>query len=355
MARGRTDAIIAGVNKAGTTSLFVSLSTHPDVAPSSIKETRYFLPPRYGAAAGARGGVGRVLRRRRRPAGAPRGDAVVLLRRRRGRRGDARPASSNPHVLVVLREPVSRAISFFTYQKVRLRFPADYPIADYLAAADRLTPADFDDPDNEKYMAFRGGCYADFLPAWFDVSAPTTCGSSTSQRLVGDPVDDAARHRRRGSASTPRGSPPTRSAPRTAPPGSRTRGSSASRSRATTGSSACCAATRSQAQAARVLLPAQRASRRRSASPTRCAPSSRRATRSRTRGWLSSSTTRGIATPRAGSRLPPPSVPASPRANSRATVDAGSDDRREQRRTRARTRTRAAITAGIATPESLSA
>ena len=48
MARGRTDAIIAGVNKAGTTSLFVSLSTHPDVAPSSIKETRFFLPARYG-------------------------------------------------------------------------------------------------------------------------------------------------------------------------------------------------------------------------------------------------------------------------------------------------------------------
>ena len=45
----RTDAIIAGVNKAGTTSLFVSLSTHPDVAPSSIKETGYFLPARYGA------------------------------------------------------------------------------------------------------------------------------------------------------------------------------------------------------------------------------------------------------------------------------------------------------------------
>ena len=44
----RTDAIIAGVNKAGTTSLFVSLSTHPDVAPSAIKETRYFLPARYG-------------------------------------------------------------------------------------------------------------------------------------------------------------------------------------------------------------------------------------------------------------------------------------------------------------------
>ena len=44
----RTDAVIAGVNKAGSTSLFVSLSTHPDVAPSAVKETRYFLPSRYG-------------------------------------------------------------------------------------------------------------------------------------------------------------------------------------------------------------------------------------------------------------------------------------------------------------------
>ena len=41
-------AVIAGVNKAGTTSLFASLSTHPAVAPASIKETRYFLPARYG-------------------------------------------------------------------------------------------------------------------------------------------------------------------------------------------------------------------------------------------------------------------------------------------------------------------
>ena len=65
MAVERTDAIIAGVNKAGTTSLFVSLSTHPDVAPSSIKETGYFLPRPLRRAARARVGVGRLLRRRR--------------------------------------------------------------------------------------------------------------------------------------------------------------------------------------------------------------------------------------------------------------------------------------------------
>jgi hypothetical protein len=93
---------------------------------------------------------------------------------------------ADPHALVVLREPVSRAISFFTYQKIRLRFPADYAITDYLAAADRLTDADFDDPDNEKYMAFRGGCYADFLPGWLDVLGHDHVRVIDFDRLVGD-------------------------------------------------------------------------------------------------------------------------------------------------------------------------
>ena len=167
MADGRTDVIIAGVNKAGTTSLFVALSTHPDVAPSSIKETRYFLPARYSeplAPASVWDGYF---------AGA--GDRPVRLEATPSYfYGGARVAEAmrdrlvNPHVLLVLREPVSRAISFFTYQKVRLRFPADYPIEEYLAVADGLTDADFLNPDNERYLAFRGGCYADFLPGWID-------------------------------------------------------------------------------------------------------------------------------------------------------------------------------------------
>ena len=93
MAVERTDAIIAGVNKAGTTSLFVSLSTHPDVAPSSIKETRYFLPARYGAAARARRRCGTAYF-------ADAGDRPVHLEATPSyfyggaarRRGDARPA-----------------------------------------------------------------------------------------------------------------------------------------------------------------------------------------------------------------------------------------------------------------------
>jgi hypothetical protein len=163
----RTDAIIAGVNKAGTTSLFVSLSTHPDVAPSAIKETRYFLPARYGRPlpparewdAYFAGAGDRPVHLEATPSYFYGGAAVAEAMQER---------LVNPHALIVLREPVSRALSFFTYQKVRLRFPADYPITDYLAVADRLGPDDFLDPDNEKYMAFRGGCYAEFLPGWLD-------------------------------------------------------------------------------------------------------------------------------------------------------------------------------------------
>ena len=187
MARGRTDAIIAGVNKAGTTSLFVSLSTHPDVAPSSIKETRFFLPARYGHPLPPAAEWDAYF--------ADAGDRPVHLEATPSYFYGGAPVAEamrtrlvDPHVLIALREPVSRALSFFSYQKIRLRLPADYPITDYLAVADALTPADFQDPDNEKYMAFRGGCYADFLPGWFDVLGPDHVRLVDFDRLIGDEV-----------------------------------------------------------------------------------------------------------------------------------------------------------------------
>ena len=134
-------AIIAGVNKAGTSSLFVSLSTHPGIAASAIKETRYFLPARYGQPL--------------EPAsvwegyftGAP-DDAVRLEATPSYLYGGAALAACieerlpNSKVIVVLREPVARAISFFEYQKVRLRLRSDMPMSEYLAIADRMSAAD---------------------------------------------------------------------------------------------------------------------------------------------------------------------------------------------------------------------
>jgi Sulfotransferase domain len=165
------NAVIAGVEKAGTTSLFRALSEHRDVAPASVKETRYFQPLLYGQAleplseyeayfTGA--GDERI-----RIEATPRyfyGGATVAHA--------IRDALGAPRILIVLREPVARLVSFFESQKARLRIPADLSAADYLACSDELTDADFRHPTNHAWFGVRGGRYADWLPAWHETFGP---------------------------------------------------------------------------------------------------------------------------------------------------------------------------------------
>jgi hypothetical protein len=179
-----TDVLIAGVNKAGTTSLFVSLSEHPRVAPSAVKETRFFLPARYGKPIP--------------PADVY--DSYFTVTPETQVRLEATPSHfyggeplaraidemlPGARIVVVLREPVARTISFFQYQKTRLRIPSDLPIGEYLAHADSLTDADFQDPANERYFAVGGSRYADFLPGWLEVIG--------SERLLLVDFDDLTR------------------------------------------------------------------------------------------------------------------------------------------------------------------
>ena len=148
------NAIIAGVNKAGTTSLFVSLSSHPDVAPASVKETRYFLPVRWDRPLEPRvvyesywlDAGDAPVRLEATPAYFSGGPALV--RAVREVCGDAR-------IIVVLREPVARLISYFTFQKMRLRIPEEMTLSEYLAHADALSESDFEDPENEVSDGFR--------------------------------------------------------------------------------------------------------------------------------------------------------------------------------------------------------
>ncbi len=165
----RANAIIAGVEKAGTTSLFVSLAGHPEVAPSSVKETRYFSPlisgqqPEPVAAYEA--------------AFADAGEEPIRLegtpRYFTGGRAVAEQievvCGPTTRVLIVLRDPIERFTSFFTFQKARLRLPEDLTVEDYLARSLAMTGDELRDPENHPWTAFASGCYADFLPAWREV------------------------------------------------------------------------------------------------------------------------------------------------------------------------------------------
>jgi hypothetical protein len=181
------DVVIAGVNKAGTTSLFVSLATHPQIAPSAVKETRFFLPARYGQPVGPKavydeyfvGAEGERARLEATPSYFYGSKVVADVI------DDTLP---DVRVIVVLREPVARAISFFQYQKTRLRIPSELPIEDYLAHADSLTDLDFLDPENERYFAVRGGRYADFLPAWVETFGPDRLRLLTFEELTAEPA-----------------------------------------------------------------------------------------------------------------------------------------------------------------------
>lgn len=163
------NALIAGVNKAGTTSLFVTLAEHPDVAPASVKETRYFLPARWGRPldppevyARYWAGAGDApIRLEATPSYFSGGPALVAAVRE--------VCGPDTRILVVFREPVSRLVSYFTFQQARLRIPPTMTLDEYLAHADALTDDDFRDPANEIYFGARGGMYADYLPDWTDV------------------------------------------------------------------------------------------------------------------------------------------------------------------------------------------
>lgn len=163
------NAVIAGAEKSGTTSLFRSLSEHPDVAASTLKETRYFQPIMYGHEleplsvyetyfAGAGSEAVRLE-------GTPR----YLYGGRPLAQGMREVLGPEARVLMVLREPVARFESFFVFQKARLRIPSEIDVEAYLARADALTDAERADPENHAWLAFPGGCYADYLPAWHDV------------------------------------------------------------------------------------------------------------------------------------------------------------------------------------------
>lgn len=162
------NTIIAGVNKAGTTSLFVSLSGHSQVAPASVKETRYFLPARWGRPLEPRAAYeayfassgDRPIRLEATPSYFYGSDAVIAAMR------DV--CGPDLRVVVVLREPVARLASFLAFQKARLRLPETMTLEEYVEEADRRSDADFRDPENEKWFGVRGGRYADFLVSWND-------------------------------------------------------------------------------------------------------------------------------------------------------------------------------------------
>jgi hypothetical protein len=159
--------LIAGVPKAGTTSLFNYLAQHSEICPSDVKETRYFDPLRFGEALPPIETYAANFRRWK-------GERYVMEATPSYFYGGQRIASAirkalpQVRVLVILRDPSDRCWSDFRFEQSRGRVPADMDFDTYLDRCETLRAQGVERRfENRSFTGLIDGCYANWLGDWF--------------------------------------------------------------------------------------------------------------------------------------------------------------------------------------------
>lgn len=158
--------VIAGVSKAGTTSLFNYLGQHPDVGASDVKELRYFTPLRYGEPLEPLEAYTRHFR-------CCLDDRYALEATPGYFYGGAAVAQAlaqtcpDVRVIVSLRSPPQRCWSWYRFVKSRLRIPREMGFEEYLDRCEELHRAGLDGTvASQPFWGLGGGCYSRWLDAW---------------------------------------------------------------------------------------------------------------------------------------------------------------------------------------------
>lgn len=169
--------IIAGVNKAATTSLFTYLGMHPEICASSIKETHYFMPLAYGEplppietyAAYFKHCSGQRYRMEASPRYIFGGNIVAK---------EIRRALPDARIIFVLRQPIDRMVSYFRHMENDGEVPGRVSCDEYARRAIEELPAAVAKangkaiPVYQESIFVRGlaqGFYADYLKDWYEV------------------------------------------------------------------------------------------------------------------------------------------------------------------------------------------
>lgn len=157
--------IIAGVNKAGSTSLFHYLCEHPDISGSKDKETCYFLPLLYDepiepiAAYEAQFAhcKNEKYRLEATPAYVFGGNKIA----------DKIVDTLGPvKILIILKDPVDRLISFYRRKKATFQLPEQMDFATYVKACLQKSNRELDLHENQIYTGVYLGLYHRFLEPW---------------------------------------------------------------------------------------------------------------------------------------------------------------------------------------------
>ena len=167
--------VIAGIVKGGTTSLYSYLSEHPEICCSSVKETCYFSMYRYGQLDSRYVDSADPYRQfqdyfchcqhqkyvMEATPGYFEGGVNVA-------REIKRTLGENTKIIIVLREPVERLISFWKYKKSMLELESHLSLGDYIQKCESMAYKTLSQQENDRYWGIEGGYYANYLTDWLD-------------------------------------------------------------------------------------------------------------------------------------------------------------------------------------------
>lgn len=165
--------IIAGTEKAGTTSVFTYLGEHPEVCGSATKETDFFRQEFTGDQQQDQHNYARYFSRCGK-------SARVVMEASPGYLGEAVDVVPRMHSLIpdakllfVLRNPVERLYSSYNFHIGKLDIPEEISIEEYVekcfAFDSGEASAEALDMDEWYLKTLRFGCYAEFLKIYYDM------------------------------------------------------------------------------------------------------------------------------------------------------------------------------------------
>lgn len=160
--------IVIGVYKSGTTSLFSSLSEHPEIYPSRKKEIHHYFPLVYNTgeplqsleryAYNFKGAASERYRLEASPSYFYGGEAVISKMKEQLEEGH--------RIILILRNPIERFVSYFRFIKSRGIIKEEVSFCDFLAKS-----LDEDDLSNKLVVgdyknSIKEGLYSKFISSW---------------------------------------------------------------------------------------------------------------------------------------------------------------------------------------------
>lgn len=168
--------VIAGIVKGGTTSLYSYLSEHPDICCSSVKETCYFSMYRYGQLDSRYQGSDDPFAQFQGYFCHCKDQKYVMEATPGYFEGGARVATEikktlggTTKILIVLRNPVDRLVSFWKYKKSMLQIDSTLTLAGYIDLCQSMPQQERLKQENDRYWGIEGGYYANYLEDWLEI------------------------------------------------------------------------------------------------------------------------------------------------------------------------------------------